>query len=109
MWNARGFNGKQQELLMEFEDAKVALVLLSETKMKGKDFKMMEGSLGLWYSGVDACMWGQRSDLFFLPFPFAPLKDSFRVTSVVQRIQNGSITLKRCGITESGMTLVHKP
>lgn len=59
MWNVRGLAGREEELIWEFEKAKVDLLLLSETKVKGRGLKRLKNDHGLLYSGVDRHVWGQ--------------------------------------------------
>ncbi|MGL4388826.1 MAG: reverse transcriptase domain-containing protein [Brevinema sp.] len=51
-WNVRGLNGKENELIIEFERSKAALMIITETKKKGKGMEILNGGHGLWYSGV---------------------------------------------------------
>lgn len=52
-WNVRGLAGKEQELVQEFEEEKLDMMGITETKKKGQgEVEMGEGHL-LIYSGVD--------------------------------------------------------
>lgn len=51
IWNIRGLNGNEEELIIEFGKAKSKMCLIIETKIKGN-----EGH-GLFYSCVNSKTW----------------------------------------------------
>lgn len=52
-WNIRSLNGKETELIQEFEKAKLNILAIVETKKKGKGIIEMENGHILLYSGVE--------------------------------------------------------
>lgn len=52
-WNIRSLNGKEQELVQEFNQTKVDIMAICKTKKKGQGVIEMEGGHILFYSGVN--------------------------------------------------------
>lgn len=52
-WNVRSLSGKEDDLVEEFEKAKLDVLGISETKRKGKGEMSLRGNHVLIYSGVD--------------------------------------------------------
>ena len=53
-WNIKSLNGKEEELIEEFEKAKLDILCITETKKKGNGITRMRNSHILIFSGVDS-------------------------------------------------------
>ncbi|XP_031335863.1 craniofacial development protein 2-like [Photinus pyralis] len=53
VWNTRSMNGKENELVQEFEKAQLDILVISETKKKGRGTTKMDNNHLFIYSGVD--------------------------------------------------------
>lgn len=58
-WNIRGLNGKEEELINEFENSKLEVLAITETKKKGKGCIGVKGGHMMMCSGVEHNIRGQ--------------------------------------------------
>lgn len=58
-WNVRGIGEKIEDLISEFEKANLGFLVLTETKMKSKGIKRINGHI-LIYSGVETNIHGKE-------------------------------------------------
>lgn len=55
-WNIRSLQGKEKELEDEFEQTKLDILVITETKTKGSGLKIMKKAHTLIYSGIEGIL-----------------------------------------------------